>query len=113
MENIKIAVIGGTGLYKIDGIEIKEELDEFKIYADENLEFEFIDPAESPDQEVRFALYDDLFKKGLIPIETNEISDDGKSSQKLIFPGVILSYKGKESAVNLLKSTFSFSHIII
>ena len=27
MENIKIAVIGGTGLYKIDGIEIKEELD--------------------------------------------------------------------------------------
>jgi len=85
--------------------EIKEELDEFKIYADENLEFEFIDPAESPDQEVRFALYDDLFKKGLIPIETNEISDDGKSSQKLIFPGVILSYKGKESAVNLLKST--------
>ncbi|MCF6365467.1 MAG: gliding motility-associated ABC transporter substrate-binding protein GldG [Bacteroidales bacterium] len=85
--------------------EIKEELDEFKIYAGENLEFEFINPSESPDQEVRFALYGDLFKKGLIPIETNEISDDGKSSQKLIFPGIILSYKGREKAVNLLKSS--------
>ncbi len=83
--------------------EIKEELEEFKIYADNNIEYEFIDPAESPDQEVRFALYGDLVKKGLIPIETNEISSDGQSSQKLIFPGVIISYKGKESTVNLLK----------
>ena len=89
--------------------EIKEELDEFKIYADINLEYEFIDPAESSDQEVRFALYGDLVEKGLIPIETNEISDDGKSSQKLIFPGAVLSYKDRETTVNLLKSSGNYA----
>ncbi len=84
--------------------EIKEELDEFKVFAGDKLDYEFIDPAESSDQEVRFALYDDLVKKALIPVETNEVSADGKSSQKMLFPGIIITYKGKESAVNLLKT---------
>ena len=64
--------------------EIKEELDEFKIYANDNLNYEFIDPAESSDREVRFAFYKSLTDKGLLPIETNEISSDGTSLQKRI-----------------------------
>ncbi len=85
--------------------EIKEELDEFKIYAGENLEYEFINPSESQDKEIRFALYKSLSDKGIVPIETNEISEDGKSSQKMVFPGAILSYQEKESSINLLKSS--------
>ncbi len=83
---------------------IKEELDEFKVYAGENLDYEFIDPSESKDKEARFGLYKTLTDKGLLPIETNEISADGKTSQKMVFPGALVSYKGKEIAVNLLKN---------
>ncbi len=83
---------------------IKEELDEFKVYAGENLDYEFIDPSESKDKEVRFGLYKSLTDKGLLPIETSEVSDDGKTSTKMVFPGALISYKGKEIAVNLLKS---------
>lgn len=85
--------------------QIKEELDEFKVYAGKNLEYEFINPSESTDKEVRFGLYKSLSDKGIIPIQTNEISDDGKSSQKMVFPGAIISYKGKENTINLLKTS--------
>jgi ABC-2 type transport system permease protein len=85
--------------------EIKEELDEFKAFAGDNIVYEFIDPAESKDKEVRFAFYKSLTEKGLLPIETTEISDDGKTSQKMVFPGAGISYKGKETIVNLLKTT--------
>ena len=83
---------------------IKEELDEFKVYAGDNLDYEFIDPSESKDKEVRFGLYKSLTDKGLLPIETSEVSDDGKTSTKMVFPGALISYKGKEIAVNLLKN---------
>jgi ABC-2 type transport system permease protein len=36
---------------------IKEELDEFEAYSDRRIQYEFIDPAESKDKEVRFAFY--------------------------------------------------------
>jgi len=85
--------------------EIKEELDEFKIYANNNLEYEFINPSESADKEIRFSLYKNLSDKGIVPIQTNEITEDGKSSQKMVFPGAIISYKGKETTINLLKSS--------
>ncbi|MCF6184681.1 MAG: gliding motility-associated ABC transporter substrate-binding protein GldG [Bacteroidales bacterium] len=83
---------------------INEELDEFKVYAGEKLDYEFINPSESKDKEVRFGLYKTLTDKGLLPIETSEVSDDGKTSTKMVFPGALVSYKGKEIAVNLLKN---------
>ncbi len=83
---------------------IKEELDEFKVYAGSNLDYEFIDPSASKDKEVRFGLYKSLTDKGLLPIETSEVSEDGKTSTKMVFPGALISYKGKETSVNLLKN---------
>ncbi len=83
---------------------IEEELEEFKIYAKNTLIYEFVDPAESKDKEMRFSFYKSLMDKGLIPIETQEISDDGKSSQKMVFPGAVVSCAGKETIINLLKT---------
>ncbi len=85
--------------------DIKEELDEFKIYAGDNLDYEFIDPSESKDKEVRFGLYKTLTDKGLLPIETTEVSEGGKTSVKMVFPGALISFKEKEIAVNLLQNT--------
>ncbi len=84
---------------------VKEQLEEFKIYGGSNFMYEFIDPSQSPKQKQRFAMYDKLASAGLFPIEAEEISASGKSSQKMIFPGAIISYKDKEMGINLLSAT--------
>ncbi len=84
--------------------ELADLLEEFKVYANSDLSYRFINPSENPDKKIRFALYKELFEKGLIPIETHETTDEGKTMQKMVFPGVIVVYKGKEMGVNLLQS---------
>jgi len=84
---------------------VKEQLEEYRVYGGDNFEFEFINPSESSKQEQRFAMYEKLAKAGLFPIETQEVSEQGKSSQKMVFPGAIISYKGRELGVNLLSAT--------
>ncbi len=84
--------------------ELSDLIEEFKVYAKTDVSYRFINPSENPDKKIRFALYKELFEKGLIPIETHETTDEGKTMQKMVFPGVIVVYKGKEMGVNLLKS---------
>ena len=84
---------------------VKEELEEFKIYANNNIEFEFINPSESADKNIRFSLYKTLQDKGIFPIETQELSEEGKTSLKMVFPGAIVSYGKNSQTINLLKST--------
>jgi len=86
---------------------VKEELQEFSIYANKNFDFEFINPTENEDKNIRYGIYKMLMDKGLVPIEIHEKSDAGSSSQRLIFPSVIISYKGRSIGVNLLKNTLS------
>ncbi len=89
---------------------VKEQLEEFKVYSGSNIEFEFINPSESTDKEIRFGLYKQLIdKNGLYPIETKEVSDEGKTSVKMVFPGAVISYKGIDIGVNLLKNTSGVS----
>ncbi|MEN8119468.1 MAG: gliding motility-associated ABC transporter substrate-binding protein GldG [Bacteroidota bacterium] len=79
-------------------------LEEFKVYAGSDINYRFINPSESSDKNVRFGLYKQLFEKGLVPIESKETTDEGKTMQKMVFPGLIVVYKGKEMGVNLLKN---------
>jgi ABC-2 type transport system permease protein len=83
---------------------IKEELDEFDAYSGSNFEYEFINPSENPDKNVRYGIYNMLREKGLSPIEIYENADAGSSSQKIVFPAAIISFKGKSIGINLLKS---------
>jgi len=83
---------------------INDLLDEFKIYANNNIEYQFINPSEKSDKEARFGLYKQLYDKGITPIETKEETDAGKTMQKMIFPGAIIVYKGKAIGINLLKN---------
>jgi len=87
---------------------IKELLDEFKVYAGNKLEYEFINPTANADKKVRFEIYKQLYHKGISPIEAEEINDEGKTSQKMVFPSSLLIYKGKELGINLLKSDARF-----
>jgi len=80
----------------------REMLDEFRAYND-NIQYKFINPSEGKDTKVTQNLYKQLMTKGLQPSEINENNAEGMS-QQIIFPGAIVSYKGKELPMQLLMS---------
>ena len=83
--------------------ETKEMLDEFRAYAGDNIQYEFINPSESSDEKKRNEVYRHLFKQGLQPTNLTVKEESGKKEQ-VIFPGAIFTYKGKDIPVQLLKS---------
>jgi len=81
----------------------REMLEEFRVYANDNIQYEFIDPSAEPDQKVRNDIYRELSKKGLN--YTNLKTKDGdKVSEQIVFPGLIMSYREREVPLQLLKS---------
>lgn len=81
---------------------VRETLDEFQAQAGKTVTYRFIDPALITNPEEKNKFIDKLQQKGLLP--TNLFANEGgKRTEKLIFPGVIVSYQGKETAVLLLK----------
>ena len=85
--------------------ETKEMLDEFQAYSDGKIDFEFINPSAAVDKNERDETYKNLYKKGLRPTDLN-IKDEDGVSQKIVWPGAIISYGEVEIAVQLLKSQF-------
>lgn len=88
--------------------ETREMLDEFRAYSNGYIEYEFINPSENPDQEVREGIYKQLYKEGLRPTDLNVKEEDG-TSNKIIWPGALVAYKGQEFPVQLLKSQMGVS----
>ena len=80
---------------------IAQTLDEFKVYAGANLKYRFIDPMKLEDAQ-KDSLFKELSQKG-IKATNIKVTEDGKKVEKLIFPGAIMSYKGTEKAILLLK----------
>jgi ABC-2 type transport system permease protein len=89
--------------------ELKESLAEFKVYGEKRFQFEFVNPTKSPDKATRDAFMRDLYDKGLEPTNVQERDPRGGTSQRVIFPGAIIRYKGREAVVNLLKNNPSLS----
>lgn len=84
--------------------ETLEMLNEFRaLSSNSRIEYEFINPSESPKEEIRNDIYKQLFKQGLRPTDL-EIKDEDGISQKIIWPGAIVTYKGREIALDLLQS---------
>ena len=83
---------------------VSEMLDEFRIFSGRKVDYDFINPSESNDLEKREALYKSLLEKGLNPVNIQDSDPEGGSSQKIIFPGMIVNYNGIEAPVNFLKN---------
>ena len=83
----------------------KEMLDELRVYAKENIQYSFENPYAIEDKKTKKEIFRQLYKKGLDPINLEEEDDEGKVSHKVIFPGVIATYKDKETAFNLVKES--------
>ncbi|MBL4623809.1 MAG: gliding motility-associated ABC transporter substrate-binding protein GldG [Flavobacteriales bacterium] len=87
---------------------IQETLDEIRAYSNGRLDYLFINPSESPEKEVRNAIYQELSDKGIQ--YSNLRSEDGNiQSEQIIFPGAIFSYQGKEIPLQILKSQLGSS----
>ena len=82
---------------------IKENLDEFRVYAKDNIQYDFINPTESGNKKIINTIYNQLYDKGLTPANISEKSNDGSTSQKILFPGAIVTFQGKEIAVDFFK----------
>ncbi|MFA6126026.1 MAG: gliding motility-associated ABC transporter substrate-binding protein GldG [Bacteroidales bacterium] len=71
----------------------RELLDEFKLYGKQNIEFEFVNPSESPDQKTRREVYDALAKDGLIYFNVQSVNSDGSKTQQVVFPAATVTYR--------------------
>ena len=81
---------------------IGERLDEFKIYSNNNIQYKFIDPSQATSEKARNEFYRNLAQKGL---QARRLFDnvDGKRTEKIIFPGAIITYGEREKVVSFLK----------
>jgi ABC-2 type transport system permease protein len=70
----------------------RELLDEFKVYGKKNIEFEFVNPSESPDQKTRREVYDALAMDGVQYFNVQSQKSDGSKTQQVVFPGAIMTY---------------------
>jgi ABC-2 type transport system permease protein len=84
--------------------DIRETLNEFKIYAGKNIEYEFVNPMAEKDEKIRNDVFNELYSKGLRPTNILSTDKEGGTSEKMIFPGAIVVYQGIELPVNLLKN---------
>lgn len=92
--------------------EAREMLNEFGAYSD-YIQYDFINPAEGKDRKEVEASYRELMAKGLEPTQL-QIRGDDASSQQIIFPGAIVSYKGKEVPLHILHEQMGVpSHEIV
>lgn len=76
--------------------EAKEILDEFRAYSGNQIQYEFIVPGEGMTADEKTNLEKQLYEKGLVPEPIFEKNKD-KTSQTLIWPGAVVSHKGKEA----------------
>ncbi|MFN8116159.1 MAG: gliding motility-associated ABC transporter substrate-binding protein GldG [Bacteroidia bacterium] len=87
--------------------ETKELLDEFRAYSNGNLEYELINPLENPSKEETDKIERQLYEKGIMPEQIVDRSSQ-KVSETFIWPGAIISYKGKESVWQIYKRQLGF-----
>ena len=80
--------------------ETKEMLDEFRAYSD-NIQYEFIDPSSNKNKKATNDTYKLLVEKGLNPTNL-QVNNKGTSSQQIIFPAAIVTYRNKEIPLQLL-----------
>lgn len=80
--------------------EAKELLDEFRAY-NKNIQYEFIDPSSAANEQERNDTYRLLMEQGLSPTNLQVKTKSGVD-QQVIFPGALVSYQGRQVAVELL-----------
>nr|NQU92897.1 gliding motility-associated ABC transporter substrate-binding protein GldG [Bacteroidota bacterium] len=82
--------------------ETREMLDEFRAH-NPNIEYEFINPSAPSGEQERQRVFTQLVEKGLSPTDLQVKTREG-TSKRIIFPGAIASFHGRETPIQLLIS---------
>lgn len=81
---------------------IRETLEEFRVYSNNNIQYVFNDPSAAIGEKAQGQFRQNLMSKGIQP--TNVVyEENGQRIEKIIFPGAIVSYGGIEQGIMLLK----------
>ncbi|MFO7863918.1 MAG: gliding motility-associated ABC transporter substrate-binding protein GldG [Salinivirgaceae bacterium] len=80
---------------------VLEMLEEFRAYAGANIQYEFINPAESEDEKQRNDIARQLIRKGLNPRTIRVEGKDGYDT-KYLFPGAVIVYRQEEVVLNFI-----------
>ena len=80
----------------------RETLEEFKTYSGGRVSFQFSDPSSASSEKQRQEQYNNLIERGLTPTNLYD-NEDGKRTEKLIFPGAIVQSDTLAVPVQLLK----------
>lgn len=81
---------------------VREILEEFRTYSGNKVHYVFVDPAAAAGENARQEFMGVLSSKGIQPMNVID-NKDGKRTEKLVFPGALISYGGAESGLMLLK----------
>jgi len=81
-----------------------ELLDELSVYSNKSISVKFENPSLAETPQKREKKYAELEAQGLTPTAVYERDKEGKSIQKIVFPWIEISYKGKKIPVCLLKN---------
>lgn len=80
----------------------RDILEDLKAYSGGNLQYAFVNPSSGDSRSQQTAIQE-LAAKGIEPTNLSVKTEDGMS-QKLIFPAALLTYKGKQIAVQILQN---------
>jgi ABC-2 type transport system permease protein len=75
----------------------REMLGEFRAFSG-NIQYEFINPLQAPERD---GIINMLIEKGLEPTQV-QVREHDATSQQIIFPGALVSYRGREISLQLL-----------
>ncbi len=97
-----------SGLRKLQQ-EVLEKIAVLNVYSPQNIRIKIIDPHAIANADRREEYIERLIGKGIQPTSFRQQTEQGVST-RLIFPGGIVRYDGREAAVNFLKYNPDFSH---
>jgi gliding-associated putative ABC transporter substrate-binding component GldG len=81
---------------------VGETLNEFRVASGNRVHFVFTDPAQAAGEKARSEFMKDLAARGVIPTRVVEDSD-GQRSERIVFPGALISAGSREMPVPFLK----------
>lgn len=85
---------------------IEEMLDEFRITSENKIHYSFTNPESALGKKAQGEYMNELVAKGINPINVID-NKGGQRTEKLVFPGAVISYGGFEKGVMLLKGNRS------
>ncbi|MFO7668488.1 MAG: gliding motility-associated ABC transporter substrate-binding protein GldG [Bacteroidales bacterium] len=89
---------------------IQDLMDDFRAWAGEKLQYEFVNLYDEPDEEIRSRMIGQLYDQGL-NVTSIQVSDrEGGKTARILFPGAMVSYGKYTMPVNLLKNNPSLTH---